>query len=70
VIARVGLIALVFAAPAATAADLKISAVVLKSARISVQSPQRIALQTNSAEAVRVTVQQESDGRSRVVFTP
>jgi len=64
------LIALLLSVPATNAADLKISAVVLKSARISVQSPQRIALQTNIAEAVRVTVQQESDGRSRVVFTP
>ena len=68
--ARIALIALLLAVPAASAADLRISAVVLKSARISVQAPQRIALQTNSSEPVQVTVQQDADGRQRVVFTP
>ena len=56
--------------PAASAAELKIGAVVLKTARVSVQSPSRIALETNSPETVRVTVQPAGDGHQRVVFTP
>ena len=68
-IARVALTALVLTS-VAEAADLKISAVVLKSARVSVQSPQRVALQTNIPEAVQVTVQVAADGRQQIVFTP
>ena len=69
-IARLALIAAVLFVPAASAAELRIGAVVLKTARLSVQSPSRIALETNSPDAVQVTVQTAGDGHQRVVFTP
>ena len=56
--------------PAAQAAELGIRAVVVKSARVSVQGPQRIVLTTNSPEAVQVTVLPAGEAGVRVVFTP
>jgi hypothetical protein len=56
--------------PAAQAAELGIRAVVVKSARVSVQGPQRIVLKTDSPQAVQVTMLPAGDGAVRVVFTP
>lgn len=56
--------------PAAHAAELAIRVVVVKSARVSVQGLQRIAVTTRDPEAVQVTVQPAEHGGLRVVFTP
>ena len=64
------LVALVVSAPVAQAAELAIRAVVIKSARISVQGPERVVLTPREPQAVQVTVQPAEDGGLRVVLTP
>ena len=61
---------LVLSASVAQAAEIAIRAVVIKSARISVQSPEHVVLTTREPQAVQVTVQPAEDGGLRVVLTP
>ena len=69
-IARITLAAVVLGLPVAHAAELAIGAVVVKSARVSVHGPRRIALITGSTESVQVTVLLAGEAGVRVVFTP
>ena len=64
------LVVLVVSAPVAQAAELAIRAVVIKSARISAQSPERVVLTTREPQTVQVTVQPAEDSGLRVVLTP
>ena len=67
---RLVLAALVLSAPVAQAAELAIRAVVIRSARVSVQSPERVLVTTREPQAVQVNVQPADNGGLRVVLTP
>jgi len=72
-LARLCAVALALALPAGAAhagARLGISAVVVKSARVSVQGPDRIVLKTAGTNDVRVTLLPHGTDAVRVVFTP
>lgn len=67
-------LALALSLPAAQAADLRIGAVVLKSARVTVQGPQRVVVHPGAARAaaedIRVSVEPAGGDHRRIVLTP